>query len=105
MAAHQTRQAQIRWPFMLFALVAILTGRRATPALAASRHNALPVDPNSMLLPSPTPDGRIEVTVALHVLNLSMISEVTERFQLTGYLLAQGLRIKIAGYLTAWKLM
>jgi hypothetical protein len=29
------------------------------------------------------------VTVALHVLNLSAISEVTERFQLTGYLLAQ----------------
>jgi hypothetical protein len=74
---------------MLFALAAILTGRLATPALAASRRNAFPVDPNSMLLPPPTADGRIKVTVALHVLNLSMISEVTERFQLTGYLLAQ----------------
>jgi hypothetical protein len=73
----------------LFALAAILTGDLATPALAASRHNVFPVDPNSMLLPPPAPDGRIEVTVALHVLNLSMISEVTERFQLTGYLLAQ----------------
>ena len=73
----------------LFALAAILTGGLATPALAASPHNGFPVDPNSMLLPPPNPAGRIEVTVALHVLNLSMISEVTERFQLTGYLLAQ----------------
>ncbi len=70
-------------------MAAILTGCLATPALAASRSNAFPVDPNSMLLPPPTADGRIKATVALHVLNLSMISEVTERFQLTGYLLAQ----------------
>ncbi|MBV8056057.1 MAG: hypothetical protein JO071_12555, partial [Deltaproteobacteria bacterium] len=34
-------------------------------------------------------DGRVRVTVALDVLNLSDISEVTEQFQLTGYLLAQ----------------
>ncbi|MBV8055009.1 MAG: hypothetical protein JO071_07190, partial [Deltaproteobacteria bacterium] len=74
---------------MLLALAAILTGRLVTPAPAASRHNAFPLDPNSVLLPPPSADGRVRVTVALDVLNLSDISEVTEQFQLTGYLLAQ----------------
>ena len=74
---------------MLLALVAILTGRLVTPALAAPPRNAFPIDPNSILLPPPTADGRVRVTVALHVLNLSTISEASERFQLTGYLLAQ----------------
>jgi hypothetical protein len=74
---------------MLLALAAILTGRLVTPAPAASPRNGFPVDPDAMLLPPPTGDGRVKVTVALHVLNLSTISEVTERFQLTGYLLAQ----------------
>jgi hypothetical protein len=70
---------------MLLAFAVILAGRLATPAQA----KAPPVDPNSMLLPPPTADGRTKVTIALHVLNLSSINEVTERFQLTGYLLAQ----------------
>ncbi|MBV8453841.1 MAG: hypothetical protein JOZ29_16445, partial [Deltaproteobacteria bacterium] len=74
---------------MLLALAAILTGRLVTPAPAVSRHNAFPLDPNSVLLPPPSADGRVRVTVALDVLNLSDISEVTEQFQLTGYLLAQ----------------
>src|SRR6202008_3488854 len=47
------------------------------------------VDPNSMLLAPLSKGGRVKVSVALHVLNLSGINEVTERFQLTGYLLAQ----------------
>jgi hypothetical protein len=47
------------------------------------------LDPNSMLLPPPAEGGRVKATVALHVLNLSSINEVNERFQLTGYLLAQ----------------
>ena len=47
------------------------------------------LDPNSLLLPPPAADGRVKVSVALHVLNLSSIDEVTERFQLTGYLMAQ----------------
>jgi hypothetical protein len=74
---------------MLLALAAILTGRLVTPAPAASPHNAFPVDPDAMLLPPLTDSGQVKVTVALHVLNLSTISEGTERFQLTGYLLAQ----------------
>jgi Neurotransmitter-gated ion-channel ligand binding domain/Neurotransmitter-gated ion-channel transmembrane region len=73
---------------MLFALAAILTGL-ATAALAAPPSNVFPVDPNSMLLPPLTADRRVKVTVALHVLNLSAISEVTESFRLTGYLLAR----------------
>ena len=88
-AGIKTRRAHRCGPLTLLALIVILTGCLATLALAASPRNAIPIDPNSMLLPPPTPDGRIKVTVALHVLNLSMISEVTEHFQLTGYLLAQ----------------
>ena len=77
---------------MLLALAALLIG-----ALAASTAAAPPpiaafpagLDPNSMLLPPPADGGRVKVSVALHVLNLSSIDEVTERFHLTGYLLAQ----------------
>jgi len=87
-ARAKTRRVQRRGPVVLFALAAILTGL-ATTAAAAPPNDVFPVDPNSMLLPPPTADRRVEVTVALHVLNLSGISEVTERFQLTGYLLAQ----------------
>jgi hypothetical protein len=87
--ARHPQRAQ-RWRLrMLLALAAILTGRPVTPALAASLRNAFPVDPDAMLLPPPTDNGQVKVTVALHVLNLSTISEVTERFELTGYLLAQ----------------
>jgi Neurotransmitter-gated ion-channel ligand binding domain/Neurotransmitter-gated ion-channel transmembrane region len=85
----KTRRALRCGPLTLLAVAMILTGYLATLALAASPRNAIPIDPNSMLLPPLTPNGRIKVTIALHVLNLSMISEVTERFQLTGYLLAQ----------------
>jgi hypothetical protein len=42
-----------------------------------------------MLQPPPAEGGRVKATVAIHVLNLSSINEVDERFQLTGYLLAQ----------------
>ena len=42
-----------------------------------------------MLLPPLDGSGQVKVAVALHVLNLSSIDEVTERFQLTGYLVAQ----------------
>ena len=87
LARAKTRRAQRRG--LLLTLAAILTGRLVAPALAASPRIAFPIDPNSMLLPPPTADGRVKVTVALHVLNLSAISEVTERFQLTGYMLAQ----------------
>jgi len=82
------QHARRRGPIILFALAAILTGL-ATPALATPPSNVFPVDPNSMLLPPPTADRRVRVAVALHVLNLSAISELTESFQLTGYLLAQ----------------
>ncbi|HTQ26147.1 MAG TPA: hypothetical protein VMI09_15785 [Candidatus Binataceae bacterium] len=64
----------------------------AAPAAAAPAPIAgfpAGLDPNSLLLPPPTANGRTKVSVALHVLNLSSINEVTERFQLTGYLLAQ----------------
>ena len=47
------------------------------------------LDPNQLLMPPPALDGLIKVNVALHVLNLSDINEVTERFRLTGYLIAQ----------------
>jgi hypothetical protein len=88
-ARARTRRAHRGRLLILLGLAAILTGHLATSALAIPPRNNFPVDPRSMLLPPPTADGRIRVTVALHVLNLSMISEVTERFQLTGYLLAQ----------------
>jgi hypothetical protein len=67
----------------------ILFGSLAASAFAAPPlHAAFPIDPNSMLLPPASAGGRVQVNVALHVLNLS-IDEVTERFRLTGYLLAQ----------------
>ncbi|MGA8059038.1 MAG: hypothetical protein WB999_12390, partial [Candidatus Binataceae bacterium] len=77
---------------MMLALAAILIGALATSATAAPPPiAAFPagVDPNAMLLPPPADGGQVKVSVALHVLNLSSIDEVTERFQLTGYLLAQ----------------
>ena len=76
----------------LLALGAILFAGLATPAAATPNQiAAFPAarDPNAMLLP-PTADGaQVKVSIALHVLNLSSIDEVTERFQLTGYLLAR----------------
>ncbi|MGH7913702.1 MAG: hypothetical protein ACREPW_03495, partial [Candidatus Binataceae bacterium] len=77
---------------MPLALAAILIGSLAASAMAApSPLAAFPagLDPNSMLLPPPIEGGPIKVTIALHVLNLSSIDEVSERFRLTGYLLAQ----------------
>ena len=78
---------------VLLALAAILIGALATSAAAAPPPPvaAFPagLDPNSMLLAPTSEGGRVKVSVALHVLNLSGINEVTERFQLTGYLLAQ----------------
>jgi hypothetical protein len=62
---------------------------RALVLLALAAEFPAGLDPNSMLLPPPADGGRVKVSVALHVLNLSSIDEVTERFHLTGYLLAQ----------------
>jgi hypothetical protein len=77
-------------------VAAVLAGIVAAIALPAAAAPAPPIaafpaglDPNSLLLPPPAADGRTSVSVALHVLNLSSINEVTERFQLTGYLVAQ----------------
>jgi hypothetical protein len=77
---------------MLLALAAILFGSLAgIAAAAANQFAAFPagLDPNAMLVPPPTGGGPVKVSVALHVLNLSNIDEVTERFQLTGYLIVQ----------------
>lgn len=66
-------------------------GLAATAAAAPIPLAAFPagLDPNAMLLPPPAGGGPVKVSVALHVLNLSSISEVTEHFRLAGYLLAQ----------------
>jgi hypothetical protein len=88
----RAKPARARDALAMLALAALLIGSLAASAAAAPLpFAAFPagLDPNSMLLPPPTDGGRVKVTVALHVLNLSSISEVTERFQLTGYLLAQ----------------
>ena len=76
---------------MLLAMAAVLIGNLAASAAEATRLLTTPagLDPNSLLLPPPAQSGRVKATVALHVLNLSIINEVTERFELTGYLLAQ----------------
>jgi Neurotransmitter-gated ion-channel ligand binding domain/Neurotransmitter-gated ion-channel transmembrane region len=76
---------------VLLALAAILTGELASSAAAAAPPpiTFAGLDPNAMLLPPTTENGQVKVSVALHVLNLSSIDEVTERFQLTGYLLTQ----------------
>ncbi len=84
------RRGRTRGPFVSVVLAAILLGARAVSAAAAANpFAAFPagLDPNAMLLPPPTAGGPVKVSVALHVLNLSSIDEVTERFQLTGYLL------------------
>jgi hypothetical protein len=76
----------------VFAAIALLIGFTAAPVAAASIPiAAFPtgLNPNSLLLPPPTQNGRVDVSVALHVLNLSDINEVAERFHLTGYLLAR----------------
>jgi hypothetical protein len=82
-----------RGALVLLALAAILIGALATSAAAAPPPPvaAFPagLDPNAMLLPPSANGGQVKVSVALHVLNLSSINEVTERFQLTGYLLTQ----------------
>jgi hypothetical protein len=76
---------------MLTLAAAMLGGRVAiAPAAptAAAPAAAVALDPNALLLPPPTDGGPVKVAVALHVLNLSDIDEVKERFDLTGYLLA-----------------
>jgi Neurotransmitter-gated ion-channel ligand binding domain/Neurotransmitter-gated ion-channel transmembrane region len=77
---------------MMFALTAIAPGAGASAAAAAPLPLAAlsaGLDPNSMLSPPLDRSGQVKVAVALHVLNLSNIDEVTERFQLTGYLVEQ----------------
>ena len=86
------RRGGARGPLVLLALAAVLIAGLAAPAAAApNRFAAFPagLDPNAMLLPPPTDGGPVKVSVALHVLNLSSIDEVRERFQLTGYLLTK----------------
>ena len=77
---------------MLLALAALLAGSLAASDAAAASGPlaAFPagLDLNPKLSP-PIGGGPVKVTVALHVLNLASIDEVTERFQLTGYLLTQ----------------
>ena len=84
---------QVRCAFVPLVLAMLLIGALATSSAAAGPPAiaAFPggLDPNSMLLPPPSDGGRVKVSVALSVLNISGINEVTERFQLTGYLLAQ----------------
>ncbi|MGA8569602.1 MAG: hypothetical protein WB580_17555 [Candidatus Binataceae bacterium] len=87
-----TEETRACGALVMLALAAILIGALATSATAAPPPSAAfpaGVDPNAMLLPPPADGGQVKVSVALHVLNLSSIDEVTERFQLTGYLLAQ----------------
>lgn len=92
-AGARTRRERRRGRLALIALAAVLLA-----SMAAAAATAAPVplagfpaglDPNALLIPPPTGGGPVKVTVALHVLNLSSIDEVTERFQLAGYLLAQ----------------
>ena len=91
----ETSRRRARGALVPLALGAILIAGLAARAVAAAAppppFAAFPagLDPNSMLLPPPAQGGRVKVSVALHVLNLSGIDEVTERFELTGYLLAQ----------------
>jgi hypothetical protein len=72
-------------------LAVVLWASLAAPVLAAGiAPESVSVAPeqNAILSP-PLAEGRVKVNVALHVLNLSSIDEVTEQFDLTGYLLAQ----------------
>jgi len=88
----RARPKSARDQFVLLALAAVLVGSLASPVAAATNPlAAFPagLDPNSLLLPPLNESGQVKVAVALHVLNLSSIDEVTERFQLTGYLVAQ----------------
>ncbi len=81
-----------RGALLVLALAAILVGRPASSAVASpNRLAAFPagLDPDPLLLPPPNGGAPVKVSVELHVLNLSSIDEVTERFQLTGYLLTQ----------------
>ena len=80
-----------RAAMLALAIAAILGSIAVAAAAAPPPTAAFPagLDPNALMLPPPTQDGRIKTAVALHVLNLSGINEVTERFELAGYLLAQ----------------
>src|SRR6202167_4659689 len=92
MVSTRRRRGGMYGSFGLLVLAATLIGSLASFAAAASNpFAAVParLDPNAMLLPPPTEGGPVKVAVGLHILNLSGINEVTERFQVTGYLLAQ----------------
>jgi hypothetical protein len=92
-ARKSARATTQRGQLVLLALAALLAGSLAASAAAAASAPlaAFPagLDPNAMLSPPLIGGGPVKVTVALHVLNLASIDEVTERFQLTGYLLTQ----------------
>jgi hypothetical protein len=78
--------------FILLGLAGIVIANSAATAFAGPPPQAkwpAALDPNPMLAPPLPADGRVKTAIALHVLNLSSISEVTERFALTGYLVAQ----------------
>jgi Neurotransmitter-gated ion-channel ligand binding domain/Neurotransmitter-gated ion-channel transmembrane region len=76
------------FPLVTFLVLGLATisGAASPPGIAEFPAG---LDPNQLLMPPPSSDGLVRVNVALHVLNLSDINEVTERFRLTGYLLAQ----------------
>jgi hypothetical protein len=77
------------WLFV-FAIILFSGQASAAPVTGVSSGDFyVSHDPSLMLSPPLNADGRVEISVALHVLNLSSIDEVTERFDLTGYLLAQ----------------
>jgi hypothetical protein len=92
-ATKSARATTRRGPLVRLALAALLAFSLATSAAAAASAPlaAFPagLDPNAMLSPPLIGGSPVKVTVALHVLNLASIDEVTERFQLTGYLLTQ----------------
>jgi hypothetical protein len=85
-----TTQCGLFVPLGLAALLAFSLAASAAAA-ASAPFAAFPagLDPSAMLSPPQIDGGPVKVTVALHVLNLASIDEVTERFQLTGYLLTQ----------------
>ena len=85
-ARARTRRGRARASLVPLALAAILIAGLAAASAAAPPTR---LDASSILSPPLDASGQVKVAVALHVLNLSSIDEVTERFHLTGYLVEQ----------------
>lgn len=74
----------LRWLAAIFCL-AIFAIASSAPARAAVRDSGA-----SHLMEPPRTDGApVKVSVALHILNLSNVNEVTERFEISAYLIIQ----------------